>query len=66
MTQLEKVINTGKAHTTSGVGLISRLLSVFFAATVSLTPPAIVLAQQSAEKGPQTPDVIKTGKPKPS
>jgi hypothetical protein len=39
MTQLENVHNAGKA-TTSGVKLLSRLLVVPFASTVSLAPTA--------------------------
>src|SRR5882762_7097946 len=53
MTHLAQVNKPDKAQTI-GFGLCSRLLVVFFAATVSPALPAIALAQQSAETGTQT------------
>ena len=64
MIQLENVHNPGKAHT-SGVSLLLQLFVVFFAALVSLTLPAIALAQQSTEPGQQSrcePDARKAEK----
>src|SRR5215213_6379791 len=45
MSQLETVPNTGKA-TTTGIGALSQLFFVVFAATLSLVMPVMVLAQQ--------------------
>jgi hypothetical protein len=53
MTQLEKVQYTAKANTTDSVGLLSQVLVVLVAATVSMAPTVTVLAQQSTEKGPR-------------
>jgi pimeloyl-ACP methyl ester carboxylesterase len=60
MTQLEKVQYTAKAHTTGAFGLLSQVVVVLVAATVSLAPTVTVLARQSSEKGPQTQGLIKT------
>src|SRR5215211_1828184 len=45
MSQLETVPNTGKA-TTTGIGALTQLFFVVFAATLSLALPVIALAQQ--------------------
>ena len=71
--QLERVVNTAKAHTTGrwrsflatsvaagAVGLLSRFLVVLFVATVSLTLTATVLAQQRAQNGAQAQGTAKT------
>ena len=62
MIHLEKVNNPGKARMKTGVRPSSRLLVVFFAATVSLALPAIVMAQQAAgiSSQPQVARVAKT------
>ena len=57
--QFEKVKYTAKAHTMSAFGLLSRLLVVFFAATVSLALTATVLAQQPAQTAGQIEGVVK-------
>jgi hypothetical protein len=54
LTQPEKVQQPVKAHATSGAGLLSSLLVVIVAATVSLALTATVFAQQRVETGPQT------------
>ena len=71
--QLERVVNTAKAHTTGrwrsflatsvaagAVGLLSRFLVVLFMATVSLALTATVLAQQRAQNGAQAQGTAKT------
>ena len=53
MTKLKKVHYKTKARTAGAFVLRSRLLVALLAATVSLAPPARVLAQQSAQTGAQ-------------
>jgi pimeloyl-ACP methyl ester carboxylesterase len=60
MSQLETVNNPGKVQTKTGFGRRSRLLVVFFAATLSLALPAIAPAQQSAEPRQRAQGAIKT------
>lgn len=54
MTQLKKVKNPRKADMKTGFGRLSRLVGVFFLATVSLGLPMITLGQQTAETSTQT------------
>ena len=58
--QLEKVQYTATSFTAVCFSLLSRLLVVLFAAAVSLTVPAAVLAQQRAQTGTQARSATKT------
>jgi pimeloyl-ACP methyl ester carboxylesterase len=60
MTEHENVHNSAEVHAASGFSLLSRLLVVFFSATVSLALPAIAIAQRSTEPGQRTQDAINT------
>ena len=53
MTKIEKVQHTTNTYLAGGFGLLLRLLVALFAATVSLTLPASVLAQQSSQSTAQ-------------
>jgi len=57
--QLEKAQYTTNAHTKGAIGLLSRFLVVFFAATVSLAPTVTVLAQQPANSGAQAEETVR-------
>ena len=54
MTEFKKVLYTSKAHTTSAIGPLSRLLVVLVAATVSLASFTTALAQQTARSSAQS------------
>jgi pimeloyl-ACP methyl ester carboxylesterase len=60
MSQIETVNKPGNVQTKTGFGRRSRLLVVFFAATVSLALSAIAHAQQSTEPVQQTEGSSKT------
>ena len=55
----EEVQYTAKVQITRIFGLISRFLVVLLTAAISLTLPAAVLAQQTAESGTQALDAVR-------